>query len=134
MEEIERLVRKGKELMRQKKWEEARECFRKVLEMKPHTEIKGKIRELDYDCFLMLSDDVPIQSIEVPALRRWRSAKTPRERRVIIAEANTATSAYIEEKSRHFEKQIDEVIASTVSEYEENPRRKMKSTKKPSTR
>jgi len=46
------------------------------------------------------------------------------ERRAMIAEANAATAAHINECLTEFKKEIDEVISSAASEYREHPERR----------
>ena len=92
--------------------------------MNPSPEVEDEAQDLAYDCFLMLSKHFPVQSIATPALGGWNSAETPKERRRIIAEADKATGAYIGERLREFEKEIDEVIAAAVKEYKEFPDRR----------
>ncbi|MFX1562864.1 MAG: hypothetical protein ACFFDP_06115 [Promethearchaeota archaeon] len=121
MEEVAAILSKGKQLMRQRKWSEAVACFEQLLKQKPPPEIEREAQELAYDCFLMLSEHMPVQSIAIPALGGWSQAKTPKERRAIIAEANAATAAHINERLGKFEKEIDEVIASAATEYQEHP-------------
>lgn len=124
MEEVAVLLSKGKQLMQKRKWSEAAACFEQILKMKPPPEIEKEAQELAYDCFLMLSEHMPVQSIAIPALGGWSSAKTPQERRVIIAKANDATAAHINERLIEFEKEIDGVIALAAAEYREHPERR----------
>ncbi len=121
MDEITALLSEGKQLMEQKRWSKASDCFERILKMNPPPEIEKEVQDLAYDCFLMLSEHVPVQSIATPALSGWSSAEIPQERRRIIAEADRATGAYIGERLREFEKEIDEVIAAALAEYQEKP-------------
>ncbi len=123
MDEITTLLREGKQLMQQKRWSEASDCFERILKMKPTPDIEREAQDLAYDCFLMLSEHVPVQSIATPALGGWSSAETPQERRRIIAEADKATGAYLGERLRGFEIEIDDVITKAVEEYREFPAR-----------
>lgn len=124
MEEVSPLLSKGKQLMQQRKWSEAAAYFEKILKQKLSPEIEKEAKELAYDCFLMLSEQMPVQSIAIPALGGWSQAETPQERRAIITEANAATAAYINERLTEFEKEIDEVIASATTEYSRHPERR----------
>ncbi len=121
MDEIEALLAEGKALMQQRKWSEACDCFERILKMNPTPEMEDEAQDLAYDCFLMLSKHMPVQSIATPAIGRWGSAETPEERRRIIAEADAATGAYIGERLRGFEKEIDQIIAAAVKEYKAHP-------------
>jgi hypothetical protein len=123
MDEIEALLEEGRALMRQRQWSEASDCFERILKMKPPPEVEEEAQDLAYDCFLMLSKHVPVQSIATPALSGWSAAETPKERRRIITEAEKATGAYIGERLREFEKVIDEMLAKAVAEFKEHPDR-----------
>jgi tetratricopeptide (TPR) repeat protein len=123
MDEISALLNEGKALMQQKQWSEASECFERILKMNPTPEVEEEAQDLAYDCFLMLSKHVPVQSIATPALGGWSSAETPKERRRIISEADKATGAYLGERLRGFEKEIDEILAKAAEEYKEHPKR-----------
>lgn len=123
MDEITALLSEGKQLMQQKKWSEACDCFERILKMNPPPEIEREAQDLAYDCFLMLSEHVPVQSIATPALSGWSSAETPQKRRNIIAEADKATGAYLGERLREFEKEIDEIISTAAEEYRAFPDR-----------